>query len=95
MNLEPLSDGQLEAIARAVGDTSEGLTGSEIGRLLRQCGIADPFPSSTKWRRLLAALEQRQARDRSGNNGVAFLLKASNQLDGRVTLNACSDCALA
>ena len=42
------SQGELEAIAAALGDTSEGLTGSEIGHLLASIKMIDPTPTSTK-----------------------------------------------
>jgi len=45
------SKGELEAIATALGDTSEGLTGSEIGHLLASIKMIDPAPTSTKWLR--------------------------------------------
>ncbi|MGA8708198.1 MAG: TIGR02391 family protein [Steroidobacteraceae bacterium] len=42
----------LQAIADALGDTSAGLTGSEIGHLLAVCKIADTDPTMTKRHRL-------------------------------------------
>jgi hypothetical protein len=46
------SQSHVEAIAAALGDTSEGLTGSEIAHLLQVCGIPDPTPQITKRHRL-------------------------------------------
>jgi uncharacterized protein (TIGR02391 family) len=63
----------VEAVAQVLGDTSNGLTGSEIGRLLSQCGIDDPAPSFTKWRRLCEALLQRQQRDGAANAVISFV----------------------
>jgi hypothetical protein len=54
------SQSDLEAIAKALGDTSEGLTGSEIGHILASLKMADPNPEVTKWRRLYNALVSRQ-----------------------------------
>lgn len=54
------SQAQLEAIAQALGDTSEGLTGSEIGHLLQVCEIEDTDPDITKWKRLLNAFAHHQ-----------------------------------
>lgn len=51
---------ELEAIAQALGDTSEGLTGPEIGHILASLGLADPTPSMTKWKRLHNAFVERQ-----------------------------------
>ena len=39
---------QLEAIAGAMGDTNDGLTGSEIGHLLASCKMKDPDPADQK-----------------------------------------------
>ena len=39
---------QLQAIAEALGDTNDGLTGSEIAHLLAICSIADVDPTQTK-----------------------------------------------
>lgn len=63
----------LERICDILGDTSTGLTGSEIGRYLRQLSIEDPLPSMTKRHRLYEALSQRQRQDRCGNLVVAFI----------------------
>ena len=66
----------VEGVAQVLADTGEGLTGSEIGRLLHQLGIDDPAPGSTKWRRLNAALLDRQTRDHSANQVIAFIYTA-------------------
>jgi uncharacterized protein (TIGR02391 family) len=68
-----INETHLEAICGVIGDTTEGLTGSEIGRLLDRCGIADPLPSSTKRHRLFEALRAKQDQDRCANNLVAFI----------------------
>jgi len=39
-----------------LADTSSGLTGSEIGRLLQHVSIDDEEPTATKWKRLFFAL---------------------------------------
>jgi hypothetical protein len=46
------SQSELEAIAAALADTSEGLIGTEIGRILASLQMADPTPTMTKWTRL-------------------------------------------
>jgi len=68
----------LRKICDILGDTYTGLTGSEIGQLLQDCGIDDPFPSMTKRHRLSEALSRRQRQDRCGNNVVAFIYTAMN-----------------
>jgi uncharacterized protein (TIGR02391 family) len=67
---------ELESVCRVLADTNNGLSGSEIGRLLTQQGIADPAPDFTKWKRLSLALSQQQQRDGCGNRVVSFILEA-------------------
>lgn len=54
------SQSKLEAIATALGDTSDGLTGSEIRQLLMAVRMSDPTPTLTKWMRLHNAFVERQ-----------------------------------
>jgi uncharacterized protein (TIGR02391 family) len=68
-----LDDNTLRAICDVIGDTSVGLTGSEIGRLLAQQGIADIEPMITKRHRLFSALQSKQKKDRCANNILAFV----------------------
>jgi len=68
----------LRAICDILGDTEAGLTGSEIGQILRDCGIEDPLPGDTKRQRLFEALQQRQCGDKCGNHIVAFIHAAMN-----------------
>jgi hypothetical protein len=70
----------LEAICSVLGDTSTGLTGSEIGTVLRQCGIDDPQPGTTKRHRLFEALRLRRERDRVGNHVVAAIQAALSNI---------------
>ena len=67
---------EIEAISAALGETGEGLTGSEIGHLLAICGMIDPTPTLTKRHRLHNALVADQ-NDRGGRSGIlAFMRKA-------------------
>ena len=68
-----LSDANLEALCEVLGDTSTGLTGSEIGRYLGECNIADPMPGMTKRHRLFAALRAKQNLDGCSNGVLAFV----------------------
>jgi uncharacterized protein (TIGR02391 family) len=68
-----IDETHLEAICAILADTSTGLTGSEISRLLDRCQIDDPHPGITKRHRLFAALQAKQNRDGCGNNVIAFL----------------------
>jgi len=54
------TESQLQAIAQALADTSLGLTGAEIGHLLKSIGMDDPDPLMTKWKRLYNAFVARQ-----------------------------------
>jgi len=59
--MEPVySQSDIEAIAKALADTNEGLTGTEIGHLLASLKMNDPNPTITKWRRLHNAFVERQ-----------------------------------
>lgn len=55
MTLPILTPNQIEQIARIMGDTENGFTGSEIGHHLAQCRIPDTDPGLTKWKRLFNA----------------------------------------
>jgi len=66
----------LQSLCDILADTNEGLTGSEIGHALAECGIDDPLPGQTKRHRLFHALQQRQVKDRCGNAVVAVLYYA-------------------
>lgn len=66
------SDNVLESLAHLL----DGPTGSEIGHLLAQVGIADPGASMTKWRRLYAAFAECQAKDRCANTVCAYIQAA-------------------
>ena len=45
----------LEGLCKTIGDTSDGLTGAEIGQILLNSNIPDIDPHNTKWRRLYSA----------------------------------------
>ncbi len=71
-----LKETHLKALCDILGDTSEGLTGSQIGALLSQCAIDDPSPGITKRDRLFDALRARQERDGCANNILNFVVTA-------------------
>lgn len=52
MDLPTLTPNQIEQIARVMGDTTNGFTGSKIGHHLAQCHMEDPDQGFTKWKRL-------------------------------------------
>jgi uncharacterized protein (TIGR02391 family) len=72
------NDASLQALADILGDTSTGLTGSEIGRYLRECSFPDPIPQMTKRHRLYAALAKKQTADGCANNVLGFIVHVMN-----------------
>ena len=56
MESEFFTQEEVEAISAALGDTGDGLTGSEIGHILRVCRMSDPTPEITKRHRIHNAL---------------------------------------
>lgn len=76
--LPVFSKAQLDSICNVLADQNDGLTGAEIGALLREKSIADPYPAVLKRHRLYEALVQQQELDGCGNNVAAFMLSALN-----------------
>jgi len=78
MPIPSFNEANLEQLCNVLGDTSSGLTGSEIGRYLRECAITDPNPGMTKRIRLYEALAARQRQDQCANNVCAFIQRVMN-----------------
>lgn len=74
----PFDSQQVESIASVLADTDEGLKGTEIGRLLQECKMADPTPSMTKWKRLYNAFAEAQNQHQLGNHVIMFINRAMN-----------------
>lgn len=64
-----------------IGDTAEGLTGTQIGKFLSASGINDLCPGIRKRDRLFEALSARQNQDNCSNNIFAFLMKVMNPVN--------------
>jgi uncharacterized protein (TIGR02391 family) len=77
-SIPAFSSQQIEGITQALGHTSDGLKGSEIGHLLRECQMPDPTPADTKWRRLFNAFAEDQNRSQIGTHIMQFIVKAMN-----------------
>jgi len=73
MKIPSFNEATLEQVCNVLGDTSTGLTGSEIGRYLQECGIEDSNPGLTKRIRLYEALVARQCMDACANNICTFI----------------------
>jgi uncharacterized protein (TIGR02391 family) len=72
---------QLEAIAKILGDTATGLTGSQIGYILQDCRIPDVSPDMTKWKRIFNAFVGHQNRRQFGNHVLMFINRAMNPVN--------------
>lgn len=70
------SQSQLQSIADALGDTDIGLSGSEIGHLLRVCKIPDPDAKITKRHRLLNGFVASQNAKQHRRNILQFMREA-------------------
>lgn len=66
----------LDAIAGALGDTDQGLKGSEIAHLLATCRMADPKLRMTKRHRVYNAFVERQKRRGDRRGVLAFIRHA-------------------
>ena len=71
-SITSLKDSHLESICNFLGDTNEGLTGSEIGKFLNRLEIEDGI-TSTKRIRLYEALSTRQRMDGCANKVIEFI----------------------
>ena len=67
---------EVEGIASALGDTTIGLSGSEIGHLLNTLKMADPDPTAAKRHRLLAAFAADQSRRKDRTAILEFMRRA-------------------
>lgn len=74
--IAPFSAQQIEAVARVLADTSEGLTGQEITFILGSAGILDVDPRNTKWKRLYNAIASVQAEKGVGNHLLMVVTRA-------------------
>lgn len=68
-------------VADVLGHTESGLTGSQIGRLLAEVGVADIASTATKRDRLRLALVSRQAKDGAANCVIAFITRSMTPMD--------------
>lgn len=66
----------LESICKVIADTTTGLTGFEIAKLLADCKIVDTDPQMTKWKRLYNAFITSQNKHQCSNNILRFLQTA-------------------
>jgi uncharacterized protein (TIGR02391 family) len=70
---KPFDSNTIESISKILGNTADGLTGTEIDRLLQECKIENTDPDITKWKRLFNAFAQKQNKDRYSNAILYFI----------------------
>ncbi len=85
-HIPPFSSDHIEAVARVLGHTTDGLTGPEIGMILRDCDVPDVDSQNTKWKRLYNAMVSIQNETRMGNYLIMFITRAMKPV--RYTGNA-------
>ncbi len=77
MTIKPMFDqNELRAVAKSLGDTTDGLTGSEISYLLQCAKIPDLDASATKWMRLFNAFCSKQNTVKDRTNILEFIRQA-------------------
>jgi uncharacterized protein (TIGR02391 family) len=70
------TQGQIEKIAKILGETNFGLTGTEIGHFLFSIGIEDIDSNNTKWKRLYNAFVEAHNSKKTDNYLLNFIAKA-------------------
>lgn len=75
----------IQGVADVLGATDTGLTGSEIGHLLRVVKAPDPTPDATKRYRLYNGLAEKQNNTGFANSTVAFIREAMVPVRSRNT----------
>jgi uncharacterized protein (TIGR02391 family) len=73
-----LDTGIVESISKLLGDTAGGFTGAQIGKYLSESRIEDIESTNTKWKRLNAALINKQHLDGCANNVLSFIQNVMN-----------------
>ena len=73
VEIPPFQPEIIEGVARVLGDTTNGLTGSQISQRLREVPISDIDPSNTKWKRLYNALAEAQNEHTTGKYLVGLI----------------------
>jgi uncharacterized protein (TIGR02391 family) len=77
MTLKPMFDqSEIRAIAKSLGDTTDGLTGGDISYLLQCSKIPDLDSTATKWIRLFNAFCSKQNTAQNRTNILEFIRQA-------------------
>ena len=81
--LPPWDYSVLKETASVLADTSDGLTGREIGDLLGRLHMEDPLPTVTKRDRLTEAFVVRQNKDQNPKRIITFITEAMKPVNYR------------
>jgi len=73
-----ISEIHLESICALIAETNDGLTGSEISKILADCSLKDPSPNLNKRNRLYNAFAEYQNEKQCSNGVLKFLSQAMN-----------------
>lgn len=76
--IEPFNSQDLEAACKVLADTTRGLKGTQVERLLQEIKVTDVSPEMTKWKRLFNALAEAQNQHQVGNHLIMFINRALN-----------------
>ena len=79
-HIPPFHQDHIEAVARVLGHTADGLTGPEIGMILQDCDVLDVDSENTKWKRLYNAMATIQNKKAMGNYLIMFITRALNPI---------------
>ncbi len=74
----PINGSVLEGISKVLGDTYNGLSGTEIGKFLLEVNIPDVDSTNSKWKRLYNAFVTFQNNKQYSNNILTFINKSMN-----------------
>jgi len=69
----PIESGTLEGLAKILGDTEQGLTGTELSKFIPESGLTDIDPSNTKWKRLYNSFVDNQNKYSNANCILRFI----------------------
>lgn len=69
----PIDSGTMEALAKILADSGQGLTGTELSKFIPEAGLLDIDPSNTKWKRLYNSFVDYQNKNKNSNNILTFI----------------------
>ncbi|HLO58624.1 MAG TPA: TIGR02391 family protein [Bacteroidales bacterium] len=68
-----IDSGTLEALAKILADTGQGLTGTELSKFIPEAGLTDIDPTNTKWKRLYNSFANYQNQNHNSNSILKFI----------------------